>query len=318
MQEPLKVKFVDFPADDMRNITLPILKKVFGNVQECDDPDFLFYSVFGHEHLKYDCVRIFWTGENLQPDFNICDYAIGFGHIQFEDRYKRIPLYYFYDIDYQRAINKHLITQDEIAEKNKFCNFVYSNANAGRERQDFFHALSEYKKVDSGGKFLNNMDGQLVADKYEFQKKYKFTIAFENSSTSGYTTEKILQAFAAGTIPIYWGNPRVAEDFNSKAFINCHEYATFEEVVQQVRKIDADDEMFEQYIREPIGNQEKFPINPLQEYESYLIYICSQSRQEAYRRNNVFWGKRYQDELRDRFVQSGSLKSKVASLFKKV
>ena len=314
----LKVKFVDFPADDMRNITLPILKKVFGNVQECDDPDFLFYSVFGHEHLKYDCVRIFWTGENLQPDFNVCDYAIGFGHIQFEDRYKRIPLYYFYDIDYQRAINKHLLSKDEIAAKNRFCNFVYSNANAGRERQDFFHALSEYKRVDSGGKFLNNMDGQLVADKYEFQKKYKFTIAFENSSTSGYTTEKILQAFAAGTIPIYWGNPRVAEDFNSKAFINCHEYASFEEVVQQVRKIDADDEIFEQYIREPIGDQEKFPVNPLQEYESYLKYICSQSRQEAYRRNNVFWGKRYQEELRDRFVQSGSLKSKVANLFRKV
>lgn len=307
----IKVKFVDFPADDMRNITMPILKRIFGDVQECDDPDFLFYSVFGHEHLKYDCVRIFWTGENIQPDFNVCDYAIGFGHIQFEDRYRRIPLYYFYDIDYQRAIHKHLITEEEIHQKNKFCNFIYSNANAGTEREEFFNTLCQYKKVDSGGRFLNNMDGKLVADKFEFQKQYKFSIAFENSSTSGYTTEKILQAFAAGTIPIYWGNPRVAEDFNSKAFINCHEYDTFADVLEQVKKIDTDDALFEQYIWEPIGSSEKFPEDPLTEYEQYLRYICSQTREEAYRRNNVFWGKRYQEELRDRYFSTEPVTNKI-------
>lgn len=293
----LKVKFVDFPDTCIRDFTMEILKEEFGEVQESDSPEFLFYSVFGHEHLKYDCVRIFWTGENFQPDFNICDYAIGFSHIEFEDRYKRIPLYYFYLPDYQKARNKHNISEDEIRKKTKFCNFIYSNDKASKEREEFFDLLSKYKIVDSGGKYRNNIGGP-VKDKYEFQKDYKFSIAFENSSTSGYTTEKILQAFSAGTIPIYWGNPNVGNDFNEEAFINCHNYNSFEEVIELIKKIDNDDELFKKYLREPIGKEEKFPEYALNEYRTYVIHICSQSPCTAYRRNRVFWGKKYENDLK--------------------
>lgn len=293
----LKVKFVDLPDPSLENTTLEILKEEFGEVQVCDDPDFLFYSVFGYEHLKYDCVRICWTGENIQPDFNVCDYAIGFSHMTFEDRYRRIPLYFFYCDDYQKAKVKHLIPQSEIEEKDKFCNFIYSNGNASCEREEFFNMLSSYKNIDSGGKFRNNIGGPVI-DKFEFQKKYKFSIAFENSSTSGYTTEKILQAFSAGTIPIYWGNPNVSRDFNEKAFINCHKYKNFEDVVQLVKEIDENQELFLKYLREPIGTEEQCPGDPLKNYREFIIEICKQSPKEAFRRNNVFWGEKYQKELR--------------------
>lgn len=319
MNKILKVKFVDSTYDSIRSMTLPILKKNFDIVQECDEPDFIFYSVFGHEHLKYNCVRIFWTGENIQPDFNVCDYAIGFSHMQYEDRYCRIPLYYFYTQDYQRAVKKHLLTSEEISVKKRFCNFVYSNGNADSEREHFFDLLSQYKKVDSGGKFRNNMDGKLVEDKYEFQKQYKFSIAFENSSTSGYTTEKILQAFAAGTIPIYWGNPKIAEDFNAKAFINCHDYGSYDEIINKIKEIDLNDNLYKQYILEPIGSIEKFPENPLKEYENYITYICRQEKMKAYRRSNVFLGKYYQEELKNAFATKmsvSSLKHQVAKKLK--
>lgn len=294
--EMLKVKFVDFPDSSIRDYTLEILREEFQDVQESDEPDFLFYSVFGYEHLKYDCVRICWTGENIQPDFNICDYAIGFSYMEFEDRFKRIPLYYFYLPDYKKAREKHLLSDNEINEKVGFCNFIYSNGNACSEREEFFDLLSTYKTVDSGGKFRNNIGGP-VESKYEFQKKYKFSIAFENSSTSGYTTEKILQAFSAGTIPIYWGNPNVGEDFNEKAFINCHKYKNFEEVLEVIKKIDQDDELFMQYLREPIGNEEKFPEYSLRDYRDFVIHICSQMPQMAIRRNNAYLGKYYQQNL---------------------
>ena len=293
----LKVKFVDFSDPSTRNTTMAILKEEFGEVQECDDPDFLFYSVFGQEHLKYDCVRIFWTGENIQPDFNVCDYAVGFSYMTYEDRYKRIPLYYFFTPDYEKARKKHLITEKEIANKTQFCNFIYSNGNASPEREEFFELLSNYKKVDSGGRYRNNIGGP-VEDKYEFQKNYKFSIAFENSSTSGYTTEKILQAFSACTIPIYWGNPNVGKDFNEKAFINCHNYKSFEEVVEVVRKIDEDDELFRQYLHEPIGTEEQFPEDGFKAYGDFVIEICRQVPKDAMRRNNVFWGEKYQQRMK--------------------
>lgn len=292
----LKIKFVDLPFEEMTGQILSILKKNFDDVVECDDPDFLFYSVFGCEHLKYDCIRIEWIGENLRPDFNICDYATGFDRIEFLDRYKRIPLYYFYPTDYAKAIKKHLQTIENL-DKKKFCNFVYSNNIASKEREEFFNLLSEYKQVDSGGRYLNNIGGP-VENKYEFQRQYKFSIAFENSSTDGYVTEKILQAFAAGTIPIYWGSPSIADEFNEKAFINCHAYSSFEEVVKKVIEIDQNDELFYQYLREPIGNENNFPEYPLEDYEKYIVHICSQTPRVAMRRSNIMYGLKYQEEMK--------------------
>lgn len=313
----LKVKFVDYPKSPLKEITLDILKEKFGDVEESDTPDFLFYSAFGYEHLKYDCVKICWLGENLQPDFNICDYAIGFSYMEFEDRYCRIPLYYFYLEDYEKARRKHLFSKSEICEK-KFCNFVYSNSLGSSKREEFYDLLSQYKTVDSGGKFKNNIGGP-IEDKYLFQKDYKFSIAFENSSTSGYTTEKILQAFSARTIPIYWGNPNVERDFNKKAFINCHQYENFEEVIEIIKKIDQDDELFEQYLREPIGNEQQFPNDALKKYKEFLIKICSQNPEKAIRRNNVYWGERYQKEQRMlRFPVKVTLKKRCLRYIKKM
>ena len=65
------------------------------------------------------------------------------------------------------------------ATKNKFCCMVVSNSG-GEERNDFFRRLSTYKKIDSGGKFLNNI-GYVVENKMRFINEYKFVISFENN-----------------------------------------------------------------------------------------------------------------------------------------
>ena len=49
------------------------------NLVECDEPDFLICSCFNGEYLKYkNCVKIFFTDENVIPNFNEYDYAIGY------------------------------------------------------------------------------------------------------------------------------------------------------------------------------------------------------------------------------------------------
>jgi len=97
---------------------------------------------------------------------------------------------------------------------------------------------------------MNNVGGR-VGDKLEFLKGYKFTIAFENSSFPGYTTEKIAEAFTANTIPIYWGNPLVGRDFNPESFINCHNFDSFDKVIDHVIKVDNDDDLYRKYISSP-------------------------------------------------------------------
>lgn len=295
----IQIKFTDDAGVPfLREYVLEILERNFpGQIEESDTPDFLFCSVFGHEYLKYDCVRILYTGENLVPDFNIFDYAIGFSHLDFEDRYLRMPIYFFYD-EYKEALKKHEISEGELSRKQKFCNFVYSNDGGAPQREKFFNLLSNYRKVDSGGRWLNNIGGP-VEDKLEFQRDYRFSIAFENSSTSGYTTEKIVQAFAAKTIPIYWGDPQIGKEFNEKAFINCHAYPSFEAVVEEIKKIDSDEEAFRAYLHEPICAE---PYEKMQsDLEDFVVAICRQQPKEAFRRSNLHWGLRYQIQLRNLF-----------------
>jgi hypothetical protein len=143
-----------------------------------------------------------------------------------------------------------------IDSKIRFCDFIYSNQQAARQRLDFFNLLSSYKRVDAGGMTANNI-GRLVGDKKGFQEGSKFSIAFENWSSCGYVTEKILDPFMARSVPIYWGSPRIAEDFNPRSFVNCHDFADtqgridWKAVVDKVAEIDQDDALYASYLREP-------------------------------------------------------------------
>src|SRR5665647_294033 len=98
MQRTIKIYFSDFwKGFDMQDNFLTLRLKLHFNVIIDTNPDYLFYSLNGNNHLRYnDCVKIYFTGENDAPDFNLCDYAIGFPHITFEDRYLRLPLFVLY------------------------------------------------------------------------------------------------------------------------------------------------------------------------------------------------------------------------------
>ncbi len=284
----IKLKFVDCGEgfDENNNFFIDILNEKY-DVRIVEDPDYIIYSVWGMEHLKYNCIRIFYTLENVRPNFNVCDYAMGFDYITYEDRYIRIPSYLFleqYRSALKRALNNKMRLENDEIQSRRFCNFIYSNGNAEPEREKFFNELSKYKKVDSGGRYLNNI-GVNVENKYEFQKQYKFSIAFENSIANGYTTEKIVEAFGSGTVPIYWGNPRIGEEFNEKAFINCHQYKSFDEVIDLIIKIDNNNELYRDYLKEPIFINNSLPKELQKDYiNEFFFNIFDKSFEDAKKR----------------------------------
>ena len=79
MKPPLKLKFTDYYRgwDSEHNLFSRLLAELY-DISFSDDPDLLFFLPFGTEHLKYRCRKIFVTGENVRPDFNVCDYAFTF------------------------------------------------------------------------------------------------------------------------------------------------------------------------------------------------------------------------------------------------
>jgi len=315
----IKIGFADFyDGFDPEHYFITELLSTHFDVEITDDPDYLFYSVFGDTHLRYDCIRIFYTGENQVPDFNLCDYAIGFDRMDFGDRYFRLPIHYLYTEDTLAMERRHLTPDSEFLNREGFCSFVYSNNRASAERNRFFDMLSAYRPVASGGRFRNNVGGP-VDDKVAFQQHYRFCIAFENSSYPGYTTEKLVQAFAAGAIPIYWGDPEVERVFNGAAFINCHRYASFEEVVEEVKRLDADSDAMLRMLHEPaLADPSCSLAEVMGRLEDFLVAIVSQPLDSAKRYNRVYWGERYQvQERRKARAYSHTVRGLMESLYKK-
>lgn len=147
--------------------------------------------------------------------------------------------------------------------KDRFCCFIYTNIQRRLPdtivRKKFCQQLMKYKKVDCPGRVLNNMHEKKIGNYYEhsyfdklkFISRYKFKIVFENRVHPGYITEKTYDSFLAGSIPIYKGAPNIADFFNPDAFINCADYNSFEEVIERVKQIDNDPELYKKYILAP-------------------------------------------------------------------
>lgn len=245
--------FPGFNPED--NWFINLLSERF-KVELSENPDFFFFthSYYGQkDYLKYKCHRIFFGGENIRANWDICDYVLDSDYYPSNARHKRLPLW----VTWGTSLLTKKKDTDAFLGKEKFCCMLVSNPKA-KERIEFFHQLSKYKKVDSAGRYLNNIGGS-VTNKMEFIKDYKFVISFENSSYPGYTTEKLVEPMLVNSIPIYWGNPRVHEDFNTKSFINVTDYRSYEEVIEKIIGLDRNESAFQNVVNEPWFNNNRIP-----------------------------------------------------------
>jgi len=282
------------------------------------DADYVFHSCFGNEVLKYSGIRIFITGEYITPNFNISDYALAFDHLDFGDRYCRLPLIKLFRDAYDTLSAPRPPAETVAAQKTGFCAYVMSNTkNSASERELFVDALNIYKPVALGGKWRNNVGGP-VKDKIAFQSDYKFVLAIENHSALGYLTEKFAQAAQSNAVPIYWGDTTITDYLNPNAFINAHDFKSPEALVQRVREIDQDEDAYLAMLEEPwFPNQQEPKAWRDSTFAVFLNNIFAQAHEEAYRRNRSRWGMKYEKRLRQ--MQSQPLRqffSNVRAKFK--
>ena len=187
-----------------------------------NNPDYLLYNVFGTEHLnpKYNnSIKIAVFTENKIPDFYEADYAIGHYHINYLDRYFKYSTFFWQNLNntYFSLYRNEIV--NNISKKTNFCAALISNnIITDGFRIKFIEELSKYKKIDMGGAYNNNI-GQKITNKIEFLKSYKFSISMENTEGNGYISEKIVDSFLAGTIPIYYGDYMIDEYINPKSYI---------------------------------------------------------------------------------------------------
>jgi hypothetical protein len=181
-----------------------------------------------------------------------------------DPRHVRLPWYaVLYDSPEKLIKGDDFPSPEQIlAEKTKFCSYIVSghSKRRNRNRLEIFQKLSKYKRVESGGRFMNNIGGPIpngFPGKIDFMRNCKFHLAFENASLPGYTTEKLPQAMMARTLPVYWGNRLVAKDFNPQSFVDASDSPDLDALVERIIELDRDDARYMRFFTEPYFPENK-------------------------------------------------------------
>ena len=277
----IKVAFVDFwdGFDPKRNFFTGLFSTVTSiEVVSPSECDVLVFSCFGIENRSFmDKKRIFYTGENLRPNYDShytdhrglrvgkCDYSFTFDFSD-DPRNVRIPLWMLqidwfsakgygnpqFVMPYSQLNDNHLINR----ERTEFCAFVFNST--APHRYEMVEELSKYKKVDCFGKPHQNWfygeDNKLATI-----SKYKFNICFENSIHPGYYTEKPIQAKYAGCVPVYWSDAKMAHDFNPEAFLNLSDFDGVKQLCERIIELDNDPVQYEALRKQPMFTPEQDP-----------------------------------------------------------
>jgi len=224
------------------------------------DPSVIFYGPFGTEHQKptwKEIPKIFYTGENTtsRTDHKTL-LNLGFEYPkQGGTPYIRLPLWMleinWFKKDPAKFVNPIPMELEECLTATpstwtRFCSFVVTNPG-NPLRNTAFQLINQYKPVEAAGQlFCNRSEGPLPAGggeriKVDYYKNSKFVIAFENSSSPGYCTEKLFHAKVAGAIPIYWGDPLVMNDFEEAGFFHAGKCGNGDDLVKQLKELDEDE-----------------------------------------------------------------------------
>ena len=260
----LRVGFVDTFENCARFFTY-VLSQKYNVIRDDVNPEVLFFSdeFFGTRNQGFNdhaAIKIFYTGENSRPVFRNQDFSITFDFCNSPYHY-RLPLYVLemwaitlegWTKDIQFLIHKHPISDDAFDRKG--ISYIQSNANSHHRNQFMNYLMSQGFDIDCGGPHLNNTGYVIPREprmhKLDFLRERKFNIAVENGLYPGYVTEKLLDAYYADTVPIYWGSPNIARDFNPKSFINVTELGV-ENAAKKILELDKDKDQYMEMLNQP-------------------------------------------------------------------
>ena len=210
--------------------------------------------------------HIWFTGENLRPPVENYDLRYSFDSDPYGGTNCYLPLI-FLELDWFENGNmdtglgswkaKKLVTptvaatarESYVAERTNFlCAFV---GNPEPTRMRALAALKEIGNVDVYGSAV----GRPVPDKYSIGQKYKFMLSFENDLYPGYITEKALDAWKSGCIPLWWGMDNIGL-LNQNALINAATFDSLEAFVNSVGELNLDGNRLTRMGSEPLFARE--------------------------------------------------------------
>lgn len=146
-------------------------------------------------------------------------------------------------------------------DKKKLAVLMASNCNTGgaTERTEYVKELMKYMDIDSVGHCLHNKDmpqpdtrrshGDKIREKINIISEYKFLLAFENNNhVNDYVTEKMTNAYQAGTVPVYWGAPNVDDwVIGDHSIIKTTDFASAKDLADYLNFLNDNEEEYMKY-----------------------------------------------------------------------
>jgi len=122
----------------------------------------------------------------------------------------------------------------KIYEKSKMLSIVASNKNYAPGHQLRHQVI---KNIDPGWEihgsgynfFPHTEEGRLIPF-----KDYRYSVVIENCNLPNYFTDKLIDCFATGTIPIFWGLPNIEEYFNMDGILVFHNQKELEDALANI------------------------------------------------------------------------------------
>ena len=243
-----------------------------GGMEYTDNPhtaDVVISSVFGNVHTDPK-KTIMYIGENVRPSYVGYDYSLSFDYDTYGGRNFRLPLWWSRlawagfkqkprrvgsnNHGYEQLIDIGSLTRPRVLDlkaKDKFCVMVAGNPEG--LRINMYKQLSQYKQVDGYGNMFGN---SLRKSKFAILPEYKFCLCPENSVYDGYVTEKLIDAYAGLTVPLYSGTMSVDCDFNEAAFLNYMNTKNMDWFVDNVIALDETPDLYKSVYEQPLLKEE--------------------------------------------------------------
>lgn len=201
--------------------------------------------------------NIWYSGENQRPPFGDWDGYLSFDTKLPGKKHVYLPLWWITSTDliiespesYWGFPNPtiEVLSQRRLLnnKRRKFaCAFI------GKNYRMRLHALDSLRKIGKVDVFGGGVH-RFVEKPFEVAKNYKFVLCFENDLYPGYVTEKPVEAYLSGAIPLYNGID--SEGYlNPKAMLNLHEHATMESWLEKVASVHKNPDAYRAMYEEPL------------------------------------------------------------------
>lgn len=112
--------------------------------------------------------------------------------------------------------------------KSKLCSIFCSEKRLTQQHY-LRHECLKFDFIDKFG-YMNP-----VKHKIDGLKEYQFSIVVENSKSCGFFTEKIMDCFATGTVPIYSGADNIGDYFDLRGIIRFQTIEELDDILDNLR-----------------------------------------------------------------------------------